>query len=108
MYDRDQVYDFLGGYGFDLKNPVESAELFGNYQEAIQFIKRYFLKEGNPEGLPLSIPSFLYTLTDISELFLLATGKSGAKPNLEEELWAGVVLKVMHTILHADKDLRYL
>ena len=107
MYDRDQVYDFLGGYGFDLKNPVESAELFGNYQEAIQFIKRYFLKEGNPEGLPLSIPSFLYTLTDISELFLLATGKSGTKPNLEEELWAGVVLKVMHTILHADKDLRY-
>lgn len=107
MYDRDQVYDFLGGYGFDLKNPVESAELFGNYQEAIQFIKRYFLKEGNSEGLPLSVPSFLYTLTDISELFLLATGKSGAKPNLEEELWAGVVLKVMHTILHADKDLRY-
>jgi uncharacterized protein (TIGR04562 family) len=107
MYDRDQVYDFLGGYGFDIKNPVESAELFGNYQEAIQFIKRYFLKEGNPEGLPLSVPSFLYSLTDISELFLLATGKSGAKPNLEEELWARVVLKVMHTILHADKDLRY-
>ncbi len=107
MFDRDQVYDFLGGYGFDLKNPVENAELFGNYQEAIQFIKRYFLKEGNPEGLPLSVPSFLYTLTDISELFLLATGKAGSKPNLEEELWAGVVLKVMHTILHADKDLRY-
>lgn len=108
MVDRDQVYDFLGGYGFDLKNPVESAELFGNYQEAIQFIKRYFLKEGNPEGLAISVPSFLYTLTDISELFLLATGKSSSgKPTLEEELWAGVVLKVMHTILHADKDLRY-
>jgi uncharacterized protein (TIGR04562 family) len=107
MYDRDQVYDFLGGYGFDLKNPVENAELFGNYQEAIQFIKRYFLKEGNPDGLPLSVPSFLYSLTDVSELFLLATGKAGSKPDLEEELWAGVVLKVMHTILHADKDLRY-
>lgn len=107
MYSPEQVYDFLVGYGFDLKNPVENAELFGIYQEALQFIKRYFLKEGNPDGLQLSVPSFLYTLTDISELFLLATGKSGAKRNIEEALWAGVVLKVMHTILHADKDLRY-
>ncbi|MBY0516158.1 MAG: TIGR04552 family protein [Bacteriovoracaceae bacterium] len=107
MYSGDQVYDFLVGYGFDLKNPVESAELFGIYQEALQFIKRYFLKEGNPDGLPLSVPSFLYTLTDISELFLLATGKKGEKPNVEESLWSGVVLKVMHTILHTDKDLRY-
>ncbi len=107
MYSPEQVYDFLVGYGFDLKNPVENAELFGIYQEALQFIKRYFLKEGNPDGLQISVPSFLYTLTDISELFLLATGKSGEKRNLEEALWAGVVLKVMHTILHADKDLRY-
>lgn len=109
MYGPEQVYDFLVGYGFDLKNPVENAELFGIYQEALQFIKRYFLREGNSEGLELSVPSFLYTLTDISSLFQLATGKSstGGKPNLEEALWAGVVLKVMHTILHADKDLRY-
>jgi uncharacterized protein (TIGR04562 family) len=107
MYGAEQVYDFLVGYGFDLKNPVESAELFGIYQEALQFIKRYFLKEGNPDGLEMSVPSFLFMLTDISELFMLATGKSGAKPNVEEALWAGVVLKVMHTILHADKDLRY-
>jgi uncharacterized protein (TIGR04562 family) len=95
------------GYGFDLKNPIESAELFGIYQEALQFIKRYFLKEGNPEGLDISMPSFLYALTDITSLFLLATDKKQHKRNLEEALWAGVVLKVMHTILHADKDLRY-
>ncbi len=107
MYGPDQVYDFLVGYGFDLKNPVESAELFGIYQEALQFIKRYFLREGNSEGLELSVPSFLFTLTDISELFLLATGNPSRKKNVEEALWAGVVLKVMHTILHADKDLRY-
>jgi uncharacterized protein (TIGR04562 family) len=29
------------------------------------------------------------------------------KISKEESLWAGVVLKVMHTILHTDKDLRY-
>lgn len=107
MWGGDQVYDFLNGYGFDLKNPVEGAELFGIFQEALQFIKRYFLKEGNAEGLDLLVPNFLYTLTDISELFLIATGKAGGRHTLEDALWAGVLLKVMHTILHADKDLRY-
>lgn len=107
LYGPDEVYDFLVGYGFDLKNPIESAELFGIYQEALQFIKRYFLKEGNPEGIELSVPNFLYSLTDITSLFLLATDKKAFKKNPEESLWAGVVLKVMHTILHADKDLRY-
>lgn len=107
MWGGDQAYDFLMGYGFDLKNPVESAELFGNFHEALQFIKRYFLKEGNPEGLELSVPSFLYAITDISELFLMAMGHGKNKVSLEDALWAGVILKVMHTILHADKDLRY-
>jgi uncharacterized protein (TIGR04562 family) len=107
IYDQDQVNHFLSGYGFDMNNPIESAELFGIFQEALQFIKRYFLKEASPDGLPLTVPHFLYTITHISELFLSATGKSQAKRSVEESLWAGVVLKVMHTILHADKDLRY-
>lgn len=105
--DRDQVADFLYGYGFDISDPVESAELFGIFQESLQFIKRYFLKEGNPDGLDLKVPHYLYTITNITELFLSATGKSSLKLKTEESLWAGVVLKVMHTILHTDKDLRY-
>jgi uncharacterized protein (TIGR04562 family) len=107
LYDRNQVANFLYGYGFDINDPVESAELFGIFQEALQFIKRYFLIEGNPEGLDLKVPNYLYTITNISELFLAATGNSRFKLKTEEALWAGVVLKVMHTILHADKDLRY-
>lgn len=107
LYDRTQVANFLYGYGFDINDPVESAELFGIFQEALQFIKRYFLAEGNPEGLDLKVPNYLYTITNISELFLAATGNSRFKLKTEEALWAGVVLKVMHTILHADKDLRY-
>lgn len=107
LYGPEEVYDFLVGYGFDLKNPIESAELFGIYQEALQFIKRYFLRDGNPEGLEVSMPTFLYTLTDITSLFLLATDRTKHRTNTEDSLWAGIVLKVMHTILHADKDLRY-
>jgi uncharacterized protein (TIGR04562 family) len=107
VYDKGQVTNFLNGYGFDINDPIESAELFGIFQEALQFIKRYFLKEGNPEGLDLKVPNYLYTITNISELFLAATGRSSFKLKTEEALWAGVVLKVMHTILHTDKDLRY-
>jgi len=105
--DKDQVAKFLYGYGFDINDPVENAELFGIFQEALQFIKRYFLIEGNPDGLNLKLPNFLYTMTSISELFLAATGHSSSNIKAEESLWAGVVLKVMHTILHTDKDLRY-
>lgn len=107
LYDKGQVQNFLNGYGFDISDPVESAELFGIFQEAMQFIKRYFLKEGNPEGLDMRVPNYLFTITNISELFLAATGHSSVKLKPDEQLWAGVVLKVMHTILHTDKDLRY-
>lgn len=107
LSEKTQVTDFLSGYGFNINDPVENAELFGIFQEALQFIKRYFLKEGNSEGLDLKIPHYLYSITNISELFLAATGKTANRISTEETLWAGVVLKVMHTILHTDKDLRY-
>lgn len=107
LYDGEHVTDFLRGYGFNIEDPIENAELFGIFQEALQFIKRYFLIEGNPEGLDIKVPHYLYTITSISDVFLAATGNVSYKMSKEDQLWAGVVLKVMHTILHADKDLRY-
>lgn len=107
LEEKPHVTEFLNGYGFNITDPVESAELFGIFQEALQFVKRYFLIEGNPDGLDMKVPSYLYTITNIAELFLAATGHANQKLSKEETLWAGVVLKVMHTILHTDKDLRY-
>ena len=40
MYNIEQVNSFLKGYGLDAADPVSRAELFGNFQEALQFIKR--------------------------------------------------------------------
>ncbi len=104
--NRDQAYEFLEAYGFNQNDPVLKAELFGNFQEALQFIKRYFLKEGNPEGLDYSVPNFIHTITEISELLLIVSGKVEGM-SIEDRLWGSIVLKVMHTILHVDKDLRY-
>ncbi len=114
MASEAEVDHFLKGYGLDPANPVTKAELFGNFQEAIQFIKRYFLKEGNPQGLDLQIPQTFFMITDIHDLFLTATATRamslevpvGSERNREERLWGEVILKVMHTILHIDKDLR--
>lgn len=104
MSTIEQVNQFLKGYGLDPSDHVAQAELFGNFQEALQFVKRYFLKEGNPDGLDLKIPNSLHMIGDISQLFLMASDDNVAKR--EDKLWAEVVLKVMHTIMHADKDLR--
>jgi uncharacterized protein (TIGR04562 family) len=105
MEGSSQVNKFLRGYGLDPNDPVSRAELFGNFQEALQFVRRYFLKEGNEDGLDIKIPNSLYMITDIGELFLMATGQKEGTSK-EDELWAEIVLKVMHTILHVDKDLR--
>jgi len=108
MEDMDDVKDFLTGYGFPYDDLVYRAELFGIFQEAMQFIKRYFLIEGRPDGLNLKVPSYFNTITDIGELFLMAAGNSQSEDvDRETSLWAGIILKVMHTILYTDKDLRH-
>jgi uncharacterized protein (TIGR04562 family) len=105
LFNTKEVHSFLKGYGLDPNDPISKAELFGNFQEAIQFIKRYFLKEGSEDGLDLTIPNSLFMITDVSQLFLMAT--NGDKEfDTEDQLWAEIILKVMHTILHVDKDLR--
>ena len=104
MDNLDEVNDFLKAYGFNNNDHIARSELFGNFQEAMQFIRRYFLKEGNPEGIDLKIPNSLLMISDISQLFLMASDRTEAKR--EEKLWAEVILKIMHTIMHADKDLR--
>ena len=106
MHDKEQVDNFLTGYGFDPKDPINKAELFGNFQESLQFVKQYFLKEGNPQGLDFKIPNSFYNITEIEDLFLMATGCHEHFNSDEERLWAELLLKVMHTILHVDKDLR--
>jgi uncharacterized protein (TIGR04562 family) len=106
--EKENAAKFLAGYGFDINNPIEAAELFGNFQEAIQFIKRFFLKEGNEDyGLEVNVPNVFYSITDVSDLLMIATQESASDEKKEEAIWAGIILKVMHTILHTDKDLRY-
>ncbi|MBF0362871.1 MAG: TIGR04552 family protein [Oligoflexia bacterium] len=104
---KAKVNSFLKSYGFEQDDPVLKAELFGNFQEAMQFIKHYFLKENNQEdGLDITIPIAFSTITEASDLFLMVWPKSPLVRSYEERLWAMVILKIMHTLAHVDKDLR--
>lgn len=93
---------FLGAYGYDESDPIEAAELQGNLQEAIRFIKKYFLKPENPEGLALEMPKKIMDVTNVHDLLLYANGNGPA----ELRNWACSILRVVHIISHVDRDMR--
>lgn len=97
--------EFLWKYGYNLENPVERAEVYGNYHEALRFIRKYFLKPENPEGADLEIPRSFMELTDMRQIFVWASDKS--LDHAVRTRWACGVLRVMHAISHLDKDLRH-
>ena len=89
----------------------EAAEILGNYHEALNFVRKYFLQPENPEGLKLEIPRKILELTDVRDLLLMASWQaSRVRAPIRRDRcckhWACSLLKVMHTIAHIDKDLR--
>ena len=99
--ESNSIENFLRAYGYDYDDPIEHAELQGNLQEAIRFIKRYFLRPENEAGLNLEIPKKMNDLLDMRELLRFASN-----PQSDLRPWACAILKVVHTISHIDRDLR--
>lgn len=110
IQNADEADQFIRSYGYDLENPIEKAEVLGNFHEALNFIRKHFLSPENPEGLKVEIPRRILEITDIRELFLMVSqnypGQSHDSQGVILQNWACSTLKVMHTIAHIDKDLR--
>lgn len=110
LKNLDEAQRFIESYGYDLENPIERAEVQGNFHEAINFIRKHFLQPDNPEGLKLEVPRKILELADVRELFLMAAmhfpGQTADTQGIALRGWACSLLKVMHTIAHIDKDLR--
>jgi uncharacterized protein (TIGR04562 family) len=100
--NRHAAENYLLGYGFDLHDPIETAELHGTLQEAIRFIKTYFLKPSNPEGLAIEIPKKILEVTDVTDLLMFASSETQG----DLRAWSSAVLRVVHTLSHVDRDLR--
>jgi uncharacterized protein (TIGR04562 family) len=94
--------NYLSAYGFNLHDPIETAELQGSLQEALRFIRTYFLKPGNPEGLALEVPKKIAEINEIPELLMFSSQE--AQPDLRH--WACAILRVIHTLSHVDRDIR--
>jgi len=110
VQDIEEADNFIQSYGYDLENPIEKAEILGNYHEALNFIRKNFLQPENPDGLRLEIPRKVLELTDVRDLFLMVSlNYPGQTPDYQGQAlrsWACSLLKVMHTIAHIDKDVR--
>lgn len=110
----DDTHRFLLSYGFDVDDPIEQAEVLGNFREAVAFIRKYFLQPGNPQGLALDVPRAILELQDVRTLVLLASGVTTKELQRESQEpqrqlirdFACACLKVMHAISHADRDVR--
>lgn len=110
IHTNEDAESFLKSYGYDFHNTIEEAECFGHFHEALSFIRKYFLFPDNQQGLKLEVPRKILELTNVKDLFLMA---SFAYPTQVKDTqgyylrnWACSILKVMHTIAHIDQDLR--
>jgi uncharacterized protein (TIGR04562 family) len=106
----EEATRFLDSYGYDLNNPIESAEILGIFHESLNFIRKNFLAPENPEGVRLELPRRILEITDVRNLFLMANlnfpGQQDDSQGQYLKNWACAILKIMHTIAHIDKDLR--
>ncbi len=98
--DSESITAFIEAYGYDLSDPVEAGELHGHKLEAIQFIRKYFLKPANPEGIDADIPRKIVENPDVRDLFKWASGQG------EFRRWSCAILRVMHILAHIDRDVR--
>ena len=102
-FKNEQAADqFLHAYGHDLHDPIERAELQGTLQEALRFIRTYFLKPAKPDGLEIEIPKTILEMTEIRDLLLFASSDS----QVELRHCACAILRIMHTLSHVDRDMR--
>jgi uncharacterized protein (TIGR04562 family) len=110
LHSSDEVTKFIDSYGYDLEKPIESAEVLGNFHEALNFVRKFFLQPENPEGLKLDVPRRILEISDVRDLFLMAgylyPGQSQDTQGTILRNFACALLKIMHTIAHIDKDLR--
>ena len=76
-YPMNRIEDvdrFIHSYGYHLESPIERAEILGNFHEAINFARKFFLQPENPHGLKLEIPRKILEITDFRDLLLMASG----------------------------------
>jgi len=100
LSNREEAYQFLVQYGYDLAVPSEHHEAWSVVREAIEYLEEMLCPAPFPGDETLTLPSELRDIQDIPEFLLLAS-----HPNPLQQ-WACALLRVMHTISHANHAVR--
>lgn len=101
VYSRDEAFNLVYNYGFDLSLPEDMAEVEGYLIEAVNFIEHRFLNPstnwaalGEPVAPVEKIPLAVTETRNVLDLLLLASQRDNPlRP------WACAILKVMHTLV---------
>lgn len=95
---REEAEQFIAAYGYDLTEPKEMEEAVLIHREAISFIEQFLCPSLEEDSDDLMIPGDVYEPRQLSDLLLLSSNKDEAVLSA----WACAVLRVMHTISHAN------
>ncbi|MCW5872599.1 MAG: TIGR04552 family protein [Candidatus Eremiobacteraeota bacterium] len=100
LQSRDEAYQFLVHYGYDMAIPSEHHEAWTVFREGIEYLERVLCPAPTPEDQAVGLPEDLQQITDLTEILLLASHGGPLQP------WACALLRVMHTISHANHAVR--
>ena len=95
----EEARSFLRAYGYDVENPQDQERIWHIHTRAVTYLKSRILREGEQIPEELSDPA---QLKEISYLLLKA---GPAETDERMNLWACVLLKVMHVVTHLQNDL---
>ena len=95
---RREAEEFIAAYGYELLDAKEMEEAHKIHREALTFITQYLCPALDEESVDLEIPTEVSEPEHLADLLLLSSDRS--EPVLGA--WACAVLRVMHTISHAN------
>lgn len=102
VQSREEAYEFLLAYGYDVHKPEELSKLWTYHRKAVTYIQEELLRDGEIIPAKLSDPN---ELGDIANLLITASMRGGVAQLPDLQSWACGILKVMHVFVHLENDL---
>lgn len=100
LQSREEAYQFLVQYGYDMAIPSEHHEAWTVFRDGLDYLQRVLCPAPTPEDRSVGVPEELHQIADLTEILLLASHGGPLQP------WACALLRVMHTISHANHAVR--
>lgn len=95
---RDEAEQFIAAYGYDMSDPKENEEAHRIHQESLEFLERYLCPSMSENEPDLTPPDAIRHPSQLHDLLVLTSNKED--PLLAA--WACSLLRVMHTVSHAN------